>query len=353
VNIDYIEIDGALICEIPSKDYLDWDLIQTIATHTQNTWQPDRDLKEIMRDTAKGKTAELVLEYYLKYKTDVRYLSYDNFRRDGYKKHAPFDGLIFNSSIDIELLNSCINTINDNICYNEAGQIEEKTRQMLENNKIFTLEIKSSQMRAKDYEGVKCIRGNRSNDDYITIVNNIRKWDFFTYPYYLRKSDSLSTFYEYAEYVRNLHRYEGSNQSFLSQLMTKEFNNASDINTRMYFDYENNQIIIPGYILKDKFYKNPKINKMPGSKSGKALYYMRSISEGASFVDIDQDKKIWESDILQTYNRLFAIYRRTCPKCGESLQICNAKKSKVYKYKCFQCEKWYTMDEINEVEIDG
>lgn len=345
----YREFDGAIVCRIPDDSCIDQTELQRIVTYTMNTWQMNRGKEETYNNTKQGKLAEYALESYLKNKTDVRYISYDKFRKDDYKKHAPFDGLLYSINTNKTDLDTAIEDINIEISNNDAGQITEALRERLEAYYIFTLEIKSSQLREKDYQGVENVEPPRNQRDYENIIRNIKKWDFFVYPYYTRRSNTLSSFYQYAEYVRNREEYKRlGNQEFLKTLMIKEYRNASDIYTRLYFDYKSGEIFIPGYVTKEVFYHNPKIGKMPGGKSGMALYYMRSISEGKSFVEIDMDQNLWAYDRHSAYARLFACEKKKCPNCGSNLQICNAKARGTYSYRCFDCEKWFTVEEINE-----
>lgn len=327
-EIMFKSVDSALICNIPDKECLNWDEVQKIAGHTVNTWQQDRGNAETYDNTVQGKLAEYALEKYLEKQTSIRYLSYDKFRKDDFEKHAPFDGLIFSTHQKKEVLDQCIEEINVEV-HNKAGQITERMRERLEAYGVFTMEIKSSQLRDKDYRGVQYIEHPRTIEDYKCIVENVRKWDYFVYPHYTRRSNQIASFYEYAEQVRRQPEYSNlGNQEFLKKLMLKEFQNACDIYTRLYFDYRTEEIIIPGYMLKTGFYHNPQIGKMPGGKSGMALYYMRSISLGTTFLEIENDQGIWNYDRLAAYNRLFAYNKKQCPKCGGNLQICNVKAQK-------------------------
>ena len=345
---DYMTLDGALICSIPDENCLDWDEINQIVEHTVNTWQQNRGNEETLRNTVQGKKAEFALERYLEYQTRVRYVSYDKFRTDDFEKHAPFDGLIYSVDIDENVLKTSINEINVEVSRNATGQISESLRERLEAYRIFTLEIKSSQLREKDYYQVENRVPPRTEQDYKQIIANLRKWDYFVYPHYTRRSNTISSFYDYAEFVRGQDEYRNqSNQIFLRNLILKEFRNASDIYTRLYFDYQSNEIIIPGYMIKEGFYHNPKIGKMPGGKSGMALYYMRGISQGTTFLEIDNDEAIWNYDRLLTYAKLFAYEKKKCPTCGSDLQICNARARHVYSYHCYECDSWFSMDQIN------
>lgn len=345
----FMTMDGMLICRIPAKNCIDLREASKIANHTVNTWQPDRKAQETFDNTVQGKMAEYVLEQYLEQQTGVRYLSYDKFRADNLEKHAPFDGLVYRAYTDPEILRECIHDINREVKENSTGQISEHMRELLETSRIFTLEVKSSQLRERDYEGVIHRELPREEEDYERIIENVRKWDYFVYPHFTRKSDRISTFYQYAEYVRQQNGLESQgNQEFLRNLILKEFRNASDIYTRLYFDYQSYEIIIPGYMTKKEFFSNPKIHKMPGDKSGQALYFMRSISKGSTFLEIDHDENIWDFHRENIYPELFGYQKKQCPTCGGNLQICNAKARGMYSYRCFDCNSWFSLDQINE-----
>ena len=59
-----------------------------ISSNTVNTWQKDRSMLDIGRDTNLGKIAENIISNYINYETSLNYLSYDEFRQNNYKKHA-------------------------------------------------------------------------------------------------------------------------------------------------------------------------------------------------------------------------------------------------------------------------
>ena len=114
-EIVFRNVDGVLICNIPDKKCLDGDEVTKIASYTVNTWQQNRGEAETYDNTVQGKLAEYALEQYLKRQTSIRYLSYDKFRKDNFKKHAPFDGLIFSVHQKEDVLDQCIEAINTEV----------------------------------------------------------------------------------------------------------------------------------------------------------------------------------------------------------------------------------------------
>lgn len=69
--------------------------IKIIAEHTKNTWQSNRSLDEIIKDTTIGKIAEYTLKGHISKHSGYAILDYDDFRVDNYEKHAPLDCIIF------------------------------------------------------------------------------------------------------------------------------------------------------------------------------------------------------------------------------------------------------------------
>ena len=338
------EISGSFVCEAPQDSQLDMNEVYRIVDYTKNTWQTNRTQQEAIKDTIQGKKAELVFEHIINKISKIRFISYDSFRKDEYKKHAPFDGLLVRNEVSEDILSNTIKKINDTVKNgSENGRITTDLRKKMEEDKVFTVEIKSSSLKKRDYEGIER-KEPRRMEDYKRIVENIKRWDYFMYPHFVRKSDYIVDFFDYCKYVKNINNGEFSelgNEKFLKRLMQIEFENASDIYTRLYFDYITNEIYIPGYILKGDFFKKPVIKKMPGEKSGKALYYMHSISQGRSFIELDGDNRLWQFNRVQAYYELLAGHTNNCIVCQSSLRICRGEQYKNYYYRCYNCNKNY------------
>ena len=69
--------------------------VKIIAEHTKNTWQSNRSLDDIIKDTTIGKIAEYTLKEHISKHSDYAILDYDDFRVDNYEKHALLDCIIF------------------------------------------------------------------------------------------------------------------------------------------------------------------------------------------------------------------------------------------------------------------
>ena len=338
--MEFKEIDRAVVCRIPADSEIAMEEALRITAQTSNTWQKDREEAEKTVDTIMGKTAEIVIEAFFKQYCQLVYLSYDKFRADEFEKHAPFDGLLYSPETDRQVVASFIQRINDEIAKGaKFGKITPGLRREMEFNGIFTIEVKSSNLKKHDFDHISQ-QIPRTGLDRQQIIKNIERWDFFIYPHFLRTTETIETFYEYAEYVRKrIPEYGGlGNRAALSALMRTEYENASDIYTRLYFDRAANEIYIPGYIWKKDFFRCPVIKRMHGDKSERALYYMYSIANRKSFWEIDQDFSTWKSEFPDGWRDVFACGRVQCPKCGKAMDICGSPQRKAYYYKCFPCK---------------
>lgn len=82
--------------------------IKIIAEHTKNTWQSNRPLDDIIKDTTIGKIAEYTLKEHISKHSGYAILDYDDFRVDNYEKHAPLDCIIFEKqNSDFAISNKC------------------------------------------------------------------------------------------------------------------------------------------------------------------------------------------------------------------------------------------------------
>jgi hypothetical protein len=343
-------VDGFLVYDLPGSNVLDMDQINNIVLHTHNTWQADRPIEEIRKNTLQGKMAEYVVENHLRNNSGYRYESYDSIRIDDYKKHAPFDGIIYSSTLSNEILQRAKNAINNDVANSagDTGLITVNTRKNLENSGIYMMEIKSSLLRfPRDYKTMTHKKKlERTNEDYRQLCGHIKSfYDYFVYPHYCRNNRNIGSFYDYVSYYSQDHPRESSLKEYLSQLIETEFNNACTIYTRVFIDVLSNEIIVPGYVMKGRFYEEPRIKKMPSDKSINAIYYMYHMRYGKSFLEIDKDKELGAYDGTAALDALFAKKNQICTNCGEYLDLIDLKKYEKFLYHCKKCNKWYSMKE--------
>lgn len=242
--------------------------VKLLSKNTQNTWQKDRKNNEKRADTNIGKLAENIFEQYLeKQIRSLRFFSYDSFRKDNFRKHAPFDGIILRNNYDKNIVRTYARKIISEIENNKYGIISDKLKIDLEKNEIFTVEIKSTRVSQR-------LRENTSSEEQIAenIINND---DFLDYPKYLRndndnKINSLQDYIEFCKKHRNL-ICETNNCE--NSIRTIEKNNMKYFYVRVYIDEIHKTAYIIGYIDKVFFSDNFFIKHMSKKgKSEKAIY---------------------------------------------------------------------------------
>lgn len=271
-----------------------------IAKHTHNTWQKNRLYEEILDDTVQGKIIEEMFEDFI-HSTNkgISYISYDDFRKDNFEKHAPIDGLLFRDGNDN--VESCIVKIVKDVEGNSFGKITEETRDFLRSQSVFTVEIKSSRIPDKDYPDT-----TKNFNDWKTqeeIISNLRKRDFLVYPKYTRNlGRDIHNFEQYLSFVKsNNSKYTTmSKDTFINVLLTEEMKDKCDIYTRIFVDKNHTANFIAyilGYTLRECFFYEPRIINMPRQgKSENALYYVYPIVDCNQVLDIFNDNRIWASN---------------------------------------------------------
>lgn len=353
------KIGDFIICPIPADSELDPVEIEKITSHTHNTWQHDRFDPEKRENTIQGKKAELVIEKVLKDNSTFRFLAYDKMRKDGFNKHAPFDGIIYHDDINASVLQSAVDQINSDVAVSagDSGAITVETREYMETNGIYTIEIKSSLLQyPRDY---RCINGDvetvRSYDNYFRLCEYIRKfYDYFVYPHFCRDNKNITSFYDYTKYIRNINHYDiRDKEKFVYSLMKQEFDNACNIYTRVFLDIKRNEILIPGYIVKTRFFEEPRIKKMPSPKSQNAIYYMYHMQYGKNILEIDRDEALLKWNRSAAYQRLFCAANPNCPHCGNKMRMVEVPERK-FLYVCDRCPKelkWMELADIYQTNM--
>ena len=364
--MDVKRFGDMLVCPVPDPSELDGDEVEHIVRHTHNTWEHDRPLSEIRKNTVQGKSAEFVLQRLMEEYSRLRYRSYDAIRNDGFRKHAPFDGVIFDARISEAVLDEAFRRIRADVdgSPGDSGTISVRTREFLRNSGIFTLEIKSSRLQdPRDYRTMKRkVKGERSGEDYEALCAHIRSaYDYFVYPHYCRDHRGITNFYEYASYVKRQHpEFESCSAGpFLRRLMRTEWDNACDVYTRVFFDVLSDEILIPGYVTKDSFFQEPRIRKMPTPKSGNAIYYMYPIRFGTGILEMERDGRLTGPDRSAGSASLFGFRMPPCPKCGRPLKLVETVKGEPschkFLYVCENCSPvgWYEMNRIHSKNMEA
>lgn len=359
--MNYKRIGDFVICELTDVDEINMEQVELIVQNTHNTWQPDRSIKEIRDNTIQGKKAELVIEKILAENSRARYTSYDEIRTDKFEKHAPFDGVIYQVNTCENTIQEAIERINNDVSLSagDSGLITGDTRNYLEDHGIYTIEIKSSLLQdPRDYCSMSHKKlEERTQKDYEDLCTHIREfYDFFVYPHYCRDNLGINRFYEYVKYVQRLPRlnFSTDKQTFLYELMRIEFDNACNLYTRVFFDVLSDELVVPGYVLKGRFFEEPRIGKMPSPKSKNAIYYMYHMRFGLPFLEIDQNDELWRWDRMAAYENLLGAMNPNCPVCNRPLRIVETTSNKdvskhKFLYVCDTCPKDTKWNELSNI----
>ncbi|WNL34475.1 hypothetical protein QT384_10215 [Arcobacter cryaerophilus gv. pseudocryaerophilus] len=254
--------------------------IETIIQTTQETWQKDRTEQSKKQDTELGKLAENIVEGYIKTNMkDITYLSYDDFRKDEFKKHAPFDGLIYNKKTTVKI-QYVINAINKEVGDNQYGKISDGLKNKLHQNKIYIVEVKSTRVSEQRHFVANKIDLDKLLED-----------DFLEYPKYLRvdKFDTMNNMEAYIDFCKKYRSFKcNDNLDCLNKIKNEELSNMRHVYIRVYIDIKNSIGYIIGYITNAEFIKNLNLKKMvqPG-KSEKALYLSCSLRNASDLEELN------------------------------------------------------------------
>lgn len=257
--------------------------IKTIIDNTVETWQPKRSSVMKTNDTKFGKLAEEVVTGYIKLNIlNISYLSYDNFRTNNFKKHAPFDGLIFSNEIDINILKALTIEINQEITADEFGKISDKLKSKCLKNKVFLVEIKSTR-----------VTNRHKNSDGNVIIETILKDDFLEYPKFIRVdiNNDINSFSDYINFVKKNKGFKCAKEySCEEDIKLEEKMNMRHIYIRVYIDEITKIAYIIGCISMKNFANTMILKKMKQfNKSELALYLSTPLKNG---VDINSLLKI-------------------------------------------------------------
>ena len=137
-----------------------------IVNNTANTWQLNRSVAEKKADTELGKFAENAVITALRILGSKCYYSYDSFRSDDFKMHAPFDGLLIRklSQQIVDLINGAVKV--------EGPKLSSKTRQSIRDLGGLTVEVKSTRL-AQKYKDRAGFSSYDNNDELSYLLNEL------------------------------------------------------------------------------------------------------------------------------------------------------------------------------------
>lgn len=272
-----------------SNHVFDFAAVNEIANNTEETWQPDRPPTEKIHDTEQGKIGEEIVECYInsQFRDVLSTLPYDQIRNDSFKKHAPFDFLIWNGNETV--IASVRDLIRSDILKTRGKyvRLSGATRNFCERNNVKIVEVKSTQISSKKMEDA----GFNGNYTDIVAVERLVKEikerdDVFCYPFF-KRSDNENTIHSFSDYCKYAKEKEDELSSFtgealLSRVIELERNKQQcNVFFRVYLDLQNEKAIIIGWTIRERLLdRNVMLKHMQKKgKSEKALYLAKSLIE--------------------------------------------------------------------------
>ena len=246
--------------------------VKDIVAHTANTWQRGRSEQEKTADTQLGKLAEDVVVATLSAIGIKNYHSYDDFRSDNFKSHAPFDG-IFCDNLSKEIV-----TLINNAVRNEGPHLSANTRNLLRGKGIRTVEIKSTRLTDK-YKQRNNFKSYSDSIGLETLYDYLMTLDYITYPYFTRYGDM--SYSEYCSYVEKRLKTGLTGSKLENHVRQIELDNATDVYIRVFMDEIEQKALVMGWIDRETFFNPPETQKLfKRFKSEVPLYFVKALKFG-------------------------------------------------------------------------
>ena len=270
--MDMLSIGNCIIIDYKDVVQSAKNDVDNIAEHTVNTWQYGRSYAEKLADTQLGKFAEdVVITIFDRLNIDG-YYSYDSFRTDNFKIHAPFDGILTKN-----FSQQLVDLINDSV-QKEGNRLSIATREAIRKFNAHTVEIKSTRLapKYKDRAGFTSYSDDKSIE---RLINYLMGLDFLNYPYFTRYGDM--SYEKYCLFVEQRIKTGLGIDALKEKVRELELLHSTDIFIRVFMDEPNQKAIVMGWIDRNKFFTPPETHKLilPG-KSEVPLYFVKSLRYG-------------------------------------------------------------------------
>ncbi len=263
-------------------------VVDQIANHTVETWQPDRKDAEKGRNTRQGKIAEEIVESFLNnyFAQRLSMKTYDEIRNDNFEKHAPFDFLLWRSgSVDISPIeNSIRNDIS--AAQDKNVQLSANTRQLCRDLNVKIVEVKSTNIRDSLNNEAAFNGDYNDRDAVVRLANTIKaKDDVFCYPS-LKRSEARRN-YSIEDYCREMQLKEPALRPYEGEELKNKVLDIEaakqhcDLFIRIYLDQQAKKGFVIGWIKRERLLDHSaelKRMRQP-NKSEKALYFAKSLEE--------------------------------------------------------------------------
>jgi len=227
------------------------------APHTENTWKKGRTIGEKEEDLFPGEVAELAVRKLLN-DFMIRFIHYDQIRKDDFKYHDPFDFVFYDENIEREAV---LKLLNDHVLsnINKYGIIEPQFE--FRSNGMLTVEVKSS----KDNKGFG--------------LNNILEYQHHI-------GYALPKLYRYKDQGYTLLNIPGIPHDFVKRyiIMNKR---VKDLNIRVFFTkLDLTEAHVVGWIDKETLLTCGEIGTF--SHNPRAVYHKLLLAEGKTIKELPQ-----------------------------------------------------------------
>lgn len=254
-----LTLQNHIVCADYGQVHLDARVVGQIINYTAETWQPDRPKKERECNIEQGKIAEEITERFIRqyYSQELSLKTYDEIRNDDFKKHAPFDFLLWKTgTVNIAFIEEAIR---QDIARtpNKFVKLSNVTRRLCRTLGVKIVEVKSTNIRndlkvesdfTGDYDNVKSVQ---------KLLETIRrKDDVFCYPKLKRReSDPGYCLDDYCREVQErFSEFDGcKGENLRHRVIAWECENqCCDIFVRVYLDRPAKKGFVIGWMQKEE-----------------------------------------------------------------------------------------------------
>lgn len=283
-----LTLQNHIVCADYGQVHLDARVGGQIIDYTAETWQPDRPKKERECNIEQGKIAEEITERFIRqyYSQELSLKTYDEIRNDDFKKHAPFDFLLWKTgTVNIAFIEEAIR---QDIARtpNKFVKLSNVTRRLCRTLGVKIVEVKSTNIRndlkvesdfTGDYDNVKSVQ---------KLLETIRrKDDVFCYPKLKRReSDPGYCLDDYCREVQErFSEFDGcKGENLRRRVIAWECENqCCDIFVRVYLDRPAKKGFVIGWMQKEELLDDTvQFKRMrQKNKSELALYFAKNLGE--------------------------------------------------------------------------
>lgn len=292
-----IELFNHIVSAYYGESQIDYSVIDQITENTAETWQPNRETNERGSNTKQGKIAEEIVEQFLDqfFTNRISSKSYDEIRNDGFRKHAPFDFLIWEtgtadiSPIELSIQNDISNTPNQFV------RLSNYTRRLCRDSNVKIVEVKSTKIRDAQKRDSGFNGNYDDQNEVLKLVNEIKRCDdIFCYPHFKRSAASVDySIQDYCQYVKH---QEAALAGLTGEQLRRRvidlevIHQCCDVFVRVYLDQKAKRGVVIGWMQRERLLDyNVSFKRMvQKNKSERALYFAKKLTEVEGIDLLDQ-----------------------------------------------------------------